>query len=100
MSIKGSCDRGKTTFRMDAEIPAQLARCTCSFCAKQGARRACCMPDLLRVTVLPADDAIYRWQTAQVAHHFCAHCGCATFNDSPAFEPDGKCVDFHPEVIH
>ena len=23
-------------------------------------------------------------------HHFCVHCGCATFGDSPAFEPDGK----------
>lgn len=35
-------------------------------------------------------DAIYRWNAKLVAHHFRADCGCATFTDSPAFEPDGK----------
>lgn len=43
MSITGSCHCGKTAFRMDTDMPAQLTRCT-----------------------------------------------CATFSDSPAFEPDGK----------
>jgi hypothetical protein len=33
---------------------------------------------------------VYRWQTRQVARHFCADCGCATFSDSLAFESDGK----------
>lgn len=31
-----------------------------------------------------------RWQTKQVAPHFCATCGCAAFSDGPAFEPDGR----------
>ena len=31
-----------------------------------------------------------RWQTKQVAPHFCATCGRATFSDSPALEPDGR----------
>jgi hypothetical protein len=90
MSIMGSCHCGKTAFHMDVEMPAQLTRCTCSFCAKRGALLAYCEPAQFRVTVLPADAAIYRWQTREVAHHFCAHCGCATFSDSPAFEPVGK----------
>ena len=33
-------------------------------------------------------DAVYRWQGKLVVHHFCADCGCSTFSDSPAFEPD------------
>ena len=90
MTITGSCHCGKTAFRMDAEIPSQLTRCTCSFCAKRGALLTYCAPDQLHVTAPAADDAVYRWQTMQVAHHFCAHCGSATFSDSPAFEPDGK----------
>ena len=90
MSITGSCHCGKTAFRMDAEIPAQLTRCTCSFCSKRGALLAYCAPDQFQLTALPAEDAVYRWQTRQVAHHFCIECGCATFSDSPAFEPDGK----------
>ena len=34
-------------------------------------------------------DAVYRWQSKLVAHHFCDACGCGTFDDSPAFELDG-----------
>jgi hypothetical protein len=36
------------------------------------------------------EDAIYRWNTGLVAHHFCPTCGCTTFSDSPAFEQDGS----------
>lgn len=90
MSITGSCHCGKTAFRIDGELPEQLTRCTCSLCAKRGALLAYFKPGEFHPTILPADDAVYRWQTKQVEHHFCAHCGCATFSDSPAFEPDGK----------
>ena len=90
MTIIGSCHCGKTDFRVDAELPATLTRCSCSFCAKQGALRMYCEPGHFHATVQPGDDAIYRWHTRQVAHHFCAHCGCATFSDSPAFDADGK----------
>ena len=90
MIITGSCHCGKTAFRIDGELPEQLTRCTCSFCAKRGALLAYFEPRQFQATALAADDAVYRWRTKQVAHHFCAHCGCATFSDSPAFEPDGK----------
>jgi len=90
MAITGRCHCGKTEFRIDAKMPTQLTRCTCSFCSKRGALLTYCEPDQFHPTVLPADDAVYRWQTKLVAHHFCVHCGCATFSDSPAFEPDGK----------
>jgi hypothetical protein len=35
-------------------------------------------------------DQVYRWRTELVASHFCGECGCATYNESPAFEPDGS----------
>ena len=89
MSTQGSCHCGKTAFRMDGDIPAQFTRCTCSFCAKRGTLLAYCRPDQLHVTTLPDDDVVYRWNTQQVAHHFCTHCGCATYSDSPAFGPNG-----------
>ena len=90
MSITGSCHCGKTAFRMDAEIPAELTRCTCSFCAKRGALLAYYQPGQFQVTTPESDAATYRWNTKLVAHHFCSSCGCATYSDSPAFEPDGK----------
>ena len=90
MTITGSCHCGKTKFRVEGAIPAQLTRCTCSFCAKRGALYAYYTPGQFAATTAPDADAIYLWQTKQVAHHFCAACGCATYSDSPAFEPDGK----------
>ena len=29
-------------------------------------------------------------KTKLAAHHFCPECGCGTFTDTPAFEPDGS----------
>lgn len=90
MSIKGSCHCGRITFRIDGDIPAQLTRCTCSFCAKRGSLLAYYPPVQFHPEAAAADDAVYRWNTKLVAHHFCRECGCATYTDSPAFEPDGK----------
>ena len=90
MTIEGSCHCGKTAFRVDGEIPAKLTRCNCSICAKRGALIAYYRPEQFHVDSSANDDAIYRWNTKLVAHHFCAECGCTTFTDSPAFEPDGS----------
>jgi len=55
----------------------------------QGALLAYCEPAQFHLTT-PSAGAVRRWQTKQVAHHFCPDCGCAIFSDSPAFEPDGQ----------
>ena len=89
MAIHGSCHCGAVAFEFDGEIPPSLTRCTCSFCAKRGALLAYCPPDQFRLTS-SAVDAVYLWNTRQAPHHFCSVCGCGTFTDSPAFEPDGK----------
>ena len=90
MPITGSCHCGATSFRIDGEIAPKLTRCTCSICAKRGVLWAYFQPAQFHPTISAAGDAVYRWQTKQVAHHFCAHCGCTTFSDSPAFERDGS----------
>lgn len=94
MSVTGSCHCGQFAFRVETDLPAQLTRCTCSFCAKRGALLMYCAPGQLHVTMTDgpatATDAVYRWQTQQVAHHFCPNCGSATFSDSPAYTPDGQ----------
>lgn len=90
MTITGRCHCGKTAFRIEGDIPAKLTRCTCSFCSTRGALMAYYPPAQFHVTTPSNDDATYRWNTKLVAHHFCPECGCATFSDSPAFEPDGS----------
>lgn len=90
MTITGSCHCGRTAFQIDGEIPAALTRCTCSFCAKRGALYAYYRPAQFRLTTPKENVATYRWNTKLVAHNFCPTCGCATFTDSPAFEPNGS----------
>ncbi len=48
------------------------------------------MPVQFQLTSAADGDATYRWNTKLAAHHFCPVCGCGTFTDSPAFEPDGS----------
>jgi len=90
MPITGSCHCKDTTFSIDAEIPAKLTRCTCSICSKHGALYAYYQPQQFQVTSAPQHDETYRWNTMQVAHHFCDRCGCVTYLDSPAFAHDGS----------
>jgi hypothetical protein len=89
MAITGSCHCGKNTFHIDGEIPETLTRCTCSFCSKRGALVAYYAPAQFLVTQA-ASDAIYRWNSKLVEHHFCSNCGIAIYSDSPAFEQDGS----------
>ncbi len=89
MILTAHCHCGRNAFAVDGELPETLTRCTCSFCSKRGLLHAYYRPDQLKVTEATCD-AIYRWQTKQVAHHFCSACGCSLYSDSPAFEPDGK----------
>ena len=89
MAITGHCHCGRNAFEAAGELPEKLKRCTCSFCSKRGLLYAYYGPDQFKVTE-GTSDAVYRWQTKQVAHHFCSACGCSLYADSPAFELDGK----------
>ena len=89
MALTGHCHCARNAFEITGELPEALTRCTCSFCAKRGQLHAYFRPDQFKVTDA-LSDAIYRWQTKMVAHHFCSACGCGLYSDSPAFKPDGK----------
>lgn len=82
MTIKASCHCGNTKFEVDA-VPADVTRCTCSFCSKRGALWAYYKPAQFRLTSPPENVATYQWRTRTVKHHFCANCGCGTFGESP-----------------
>ena len=88
MAVSGRCHCGDVVFAIDGEIPAKLTRCTCSVCSRHGALYAYYTPAQFRVSAVTESDAIYRWNTMQVAHHFCARCGSLTYIDSPAYGHD------------
>ena len=88
MAITARCHCGRCVLEVAGDLPKALTRCTCSLCAKRGHLLAYFTPDQLQV--IQADsDAVYRWHTRLVAHHFCSACGCDLYADSPAFERDG-----------
>jgi len=86
--ITGQCHCGKTSFRIAGDLPRTVTRCTCSICSKRGGLFAYYRPE--QFSVRSQADQIYRWNSQLVSSHFCAECGCATYNESPAFAPDGS----------
>ena len=76
MAITGSCHCGSTSFEINGEIPRELTRCTCSFCSKTGRLIAYYRPDQFRLTSAPDKLGTYRWNTKQIANHYCPVCGC------------------------
>jgi len=87
--LTGRCHCGRNAFEIDGEMPSVLTRCTCSLCSKRGLLHAYFAPKQLHV-LEATSDAVYRWNTKLVAHHFCSACGCSLYSDSPAFQPDGS----------
>jgi hypothetical protein len=88
MALTGHCHCGRNAFEVEGELPEKLTRCTCSFCSKRGALWAYYQPAQVRV-IEAQSDAVYRWRTKMVSHHFCSCCGCTVYTDSPAFQLDG-----------
>jgi len=81
MTLKGSCHCGATTFEVES-APADVTQCTCSLCSKRGALWAYYTPKQVKIAP-PSSTATYHWQSKTVAHHFCPHCGCGTYSESP-----------------
>jgi len=86
--LKASCHCGAVALAIDGTVPDHVTRCTCSFCSKRGSLWAYYEPSQVEVKT-STGDAIYRWQSRLVAHHFCKICGCGAFSDSPAFTSEG-----------
>ena len=88
MTLAARCHCGRTVVEIEGELPAQLTRCTCSFCSKRGHLYAYFAPEQLKVKQADSD-AVYRWKTKTVANHFCSACGCDVYAESPKFNKDG-----------
>jgi hypothetical protein len=96
MAIKGSCHCGATQFEI-SEAPANVTRCTCSFCSKRGAMHAYYSPEQFKLKTARDRVSTYQWRSYTIQHHHCAICGCATYTESPDFSSGSP--DFeHPKI--
>ena len=87
----GSCHCGAVRFAAQADL-AQLTRCNCSMCTKQGILGAYVPPD--RFTLLKGEDdlALYQFNKKVAKHLFCRHCGIHSFRRPRSF-PDAYVVN-------
>src|SRR3546814_7001286 len=77
MALQGSCHCGAIRFEVDAEPPAEVVECNCSYCRRQG-RKWWFLPDS-QFRLLTDENAVasYFFGAHKIEHHHCGVCGCA-----------------------
>jgi len=76
---------------------ARVIECNCSICTRKGYLHLIVPPDRFRLLTGTGDLTTYRFGTGVAAHHFCRHCGVASFY-VPRSHPDHidvnvRCLD-------
>ncbi len=85
-TYRGRCHCGGIAFEVDGEID-QAIDCNCSMCRKRGGLLWFAPREALRLSTPEAGLSTYRFNTMNIAHHFCATCGIAPFSEGVG--PDG-----------
>lgn len=75
---KGSCHCGRIAFEVDGDV-SQVLECNCSHCSRKGYLLWFVPRGKLRITSSTDSLSTYKFNKHVIAHHFCAHCGCAPF---------------------
>ena len=78
-TITASCHCGAV--ELTAELPhglADVARCTCSFCARRQAAAVTATTASVKVTKGVDNLSLYSWHTQTAQHYFCKTCGIYT----------------------
>jgi hypothetical protein len=96
MKKTGGCHCGATRFEL-ARGPERVTCCTCTNCSKRGALWAYYKPTEVRITSEFAE-GIYRWDGGSIGFHFCLHCGCSTYFESPGWTEEGEHDTDDPRV--
>lgn len=89
MKYRGSCHCGKIAFEVEGTLE-QAMECNCSLCSRRGYLLWFVPREQLRLATPESDLSTYRFNRMQIAHHFCATCGCAPFGE--ATDPKGKAM--------
>jgi hypothetical protein len=92
----GGCHCGRVRYEVTGPL-ARVTECNCSICTRKGYLHWIVPPDRFRL--LRGDDALetYQFGTGTAQHHFCRHCGVASFY-VPRSHPDHvdvnvRCLD-------
>ena len=92
----GGCHCGRVRFEVTADL-ARVSECNCSICTRKAYIHLIVPPDRFRLLAGEAELATYQFGTMTARHHFCRHCGVASFY-VPRSHPDRidvnvRCLD-------
>lgn len=81
MALQGSCHCGAIRFEVDADPPAEVLECNCSFCRRQG-RKLWFLP-YSQFRLLTNENAVasYFFGPHKIEHHHCGVCGCGPYSE-------------------
>src|SRR5262245_37880030 len=92
----GGCHCGRVRFEVDG-APQEIVECNCSICSRKGYLHWIVPRAAFRLVSGAEELSTYRFGTGTAQHHFCRHCGVASFY-VPRSHPDGidvnvRCLD-------
>lgn len=92
----GGCHCGRVRFEVDG-TPHEVVECNCSICSRKGYLHWIVPRASFRLVSGADALSTYRFGTGVAQHHFCRHCGVASFY-VPRSHPDGidvnaRCLD-------
>jgi hypothetical protein len=92
----GGCHCGRVRFEVATDLE-HVTECNCSICTRKGYLHVIVPRDRFRLLAGETDLATYRFGTMTALHHFCRHCGVASFY-VPRSHPDridvnARCLD-------
>jgi hypothetical protein len=95
-SSSGSCHCGRVRFEVQG-TPDEVSECNCSVCTRK-AYLHWIVPRAAFQLVAGEDDlATYRFNTGVAQHHFCRHCGVASFyvprSNPDSIDVNARCLD-------
>jgi len=83
----GGCHCGRVRFEVDG-APQEIVECNCSICSRKGYLHWIVPRAAFRLVSGAEELSTYRFGTGTAQHHFCRHCGVASFY-VPRSHPDG-----------
>ena len=95
-SSSGGCHCGRVRFEVQG-TPDDVSECNCSVCTRK-AYLHWIVPRAAFQLVAGEDDlATYRFNTGVAQHHFCRHCGVASFyvprSNPDSIDVNARCLD-------
>ena len=94
---RGGCHCGRVKFEVTSVPPAHIEVCNCSICTKKGYLHWTVERDAFRLLTPQSDLTTYSFNTGVAKHHFCPHCGVASFyiprSDPDKIDVNLRCVE-------